>query len=114
LSQLIVIRVTAAIEFYIICYADRATDGQIGGCRLVTKTPSPEQIRAARGMLDWSILDLANAARVSVSTVPRVEAGGQVPASERSLAKIQCALEGAGVHFLANDGDGYGLRLKKR
>ena len=75
--------------------------------------PSSDQIRAARGMLDWSIADLAEAARVSISTVQRIDGTGQIITSDRSLALVQGALETEGVRFLANDGDGHGIRVKR-
>lgn len=75
--------------------------------------PTPAQIRGARGMLDWSMLDLARAAGVSVSTVKRFEGGGAQPVSRDTVATMQRALEAAGVHFLDDDGDGPGLRLQR-
>ncbi len=80
----------------------------------MTDMPSPDQIRAARGMLDWSIVDLAKAAHVSISTVQRLEGTRQIITSDRSLALVQDALETEGVRFLAKDEDGYGIRVKKR
>ena len=80
----------------------------------MTDMPSPDQIRAARGMLDWSIADLAKAARVSISTVQRLEGTGQIITSDRSLALVQDALETEGVRFLTHDGDGHGIRVRKR
>ena len=70
------------------------------------------QIRGARGMLDWSMIDLANAARVSISTVKRVEEVQPQPVSEGTRAAIQSALEDAGIVFLEHDGIGQGLRLR--
>ena len=69
------------------------------------------QIRGARGMLDWSMLDLARAARVSLSTIQRIEDVEPQPVSEDTRALIQGALEGAGVRFLTDDGDGAGIQL---
>ena len=62
-------------------------------------------------MLDWSITDLAKAARVSVSTVQRIEKSQARPISDFTRAAIQDALEKAGVQFLADEGDGEGLKL---
>ncbi len=74
----------------------------------------PAQIRGARGMLDWSILDLAQAAQVSVSTVKRVEEMDTQPVSDDTRSKIQGALERAGVRFLDDVGEGTGLRVRPR
>ena len=62
-------------------------------------------------MLNWSMTDLARAACVSVSTVKRVEEIQIQPVSDGTRAAIQGALEGAGVRFFDDDGDGAGLRL---
>ena len=63
-------------------------------------------------MLDWSMIDLANAARVSVSTVKRVEEVQLQPVSDSTRAAIQGAFEEAGIVFLEHDGVGHGLRLR--
>jgi hypothetical protein len=47
------------------------------GCEPVAEWMSPAQVRGARGMLDWSMLDLAAAAQVSVSTIKRIEDGAE-------------------------------------
>ena len=75
---------------------------------------TPGQIRAARALLDWSMVDLANAATVSVSTIKRAEDDGPLYATERSIAAIRDAFETNGVRFLPDDGDGPGLRYKAR
>ena len=73
---------------------------------------SPALVRGARGMLDWSLVDLARAAAVSVSTIKRIEKGQPYPVVTTSkLASIQRALEEAGVLFLLDDGRGPGLKL---
>ena len=75
---------------------------------------TPTQIRAARAMLGWSMVALAKAARVSVSTVKRAEDEGPQPVSDAILAAIRDALETEGVRFLADDGEGLGVRLRAR
>jgi hypothetical protein len=65
-------------------------------------------------MLDWSMTDLSTAARVSVSTIQRAEERQSQTASNSARAAIQNALETSGVKFLPDDGDGPGLRLKRR
>jgi transcriptional regulator with XRE-family HTH domain len=74
---------------------------------------SAKQTRGARGMLDWSMSDLAGASQVSVSTIKRFEAGGEMAPSDRSVAKIHDALVNEGVRFLPDNGQGQGLRLKE-
>lgn len=64
-------------------------------------------------MLDWSMLDLAKAAQVSVSTVKRFEGGGSQAVSDEVVALMQRATEAAGIRFLADDGEGPGLRLRR-
>ena len=65
-------------------------------------------------MLDWSMVALARAARVSVSTIKRIEDEGPQPVSDAVLARIREALEAEGVHLLADDGRGPGVRLRAR
>ena len=65
-------------------------------------------------MLGWSMMALAGAARVSVSTVKRVQDEGSRPVSDATLAAIRDTLETEGVRFLADDGHGPGVRLRGR
>jgi transcriptional regulator with XRE-family HTH domain len=75
---------------------------------------SSDQVRAARALLGWSQPEVAEAAGVSAMTVKRAEGSGQPPASTDAMAKVQAALEKAGVLFLDENGEGPGVRLKKR
>lgn len=73
------------------------------------------QIRAARALLRWSAADLAREAMIGVNTIRRAE----VAEAETSLtianeAAIRRALEDGGVEFIAENGGGPGVRLKKR
>lgn len=72
----------------------------------------PEQSRAARGLVAWSQQQLADAANVGLSTVRNFEAGRSVPVAN-NLAAIRAALEAAGVEFIAENGGGPGVRLRK-
>ena len=73
-----------------------------------------DQIRAARALLRWSARQLAEKADVHLTTVQRMECGdGPVGGTVQTLAKIQSALENAGVEFTSQNG-GPGVRLKKR
>ncbi len=74
----------------------------------------PAQIRGARGMLDWTMLDLAQAAGVSVSTVKRMEMMEPRSVSGTAYDIVRNALETEGVEFLDDDGGGPGMRLRNR
>ncbi|MFZ1882237.1 MAG: helix-turn-helix domain-containing protein [Rhodoplanes sp.] len=71
------------------------------------------QLRAARGLLGWSQSELASNAGLSLPTVKRLEGGFGPRVSEEARAKLQRALEAAGVEFIDENGGGPGLRLKK-
>ena len=74
---------------------------------------TPEQCRAARGLLDWGQQELADRAAVGVVTVRLFEAGGHTP-RRSSLHVIRQAFESAGVDFIDANGGGPGVRLRKR
>jgi transcriptional regulator with XRE-family HTH domain len=60
-----------------------------------------EQIRAARALLRIEQDELARLARVSVTTVRRLEAvGGIGRVADATIADIRRALEGAGAEFI--------------
>lgn len=73
---------------------------------------TPAQSRAARGLVDWPQSKLAEASHLGVSTIKNFEAGRSVP-TINNLAAIRAALESAGVEFLAENGGGPGVRLRK-
>jgi transcriptional regulator with XRE-family HTH domain len=75
-------------------------------------TITPEQSRAGRGLLDWSQTELGVRANLSESTIRDFEKGRRVPTTN-NLAAIQRALEAAGVEFIAENGGGAGVRLRK-
>jgi transcriptional regulator with XRE-family HTH domain len=72
-----------------------------------------EQLRAARGLLGWSQTELATRAGLSLPTVKRLEGGFGPRVSNDARAKLQKALESAGVEFIEENGGGPGVRLKK-
>jgi transcriptional regulator with XRE-family HTH domain len=65
----------------------------------------------ARAALDWSTADLARAANVGQATVNRFETGRDARIS--SVEKLRAALEAAGITFIAENGGGAGVRLRK-
>ncbi len=69
------------------------------------------QLRMARAALKWGVRDVASAAKVSPATVTRIE--GDLPANASTLSAIRAALESAGVEFIAENGGGPGVRLRK-
>lgn len=74
---------------------------------------TPEQSRAARGLLNWSQTQLGQAANLSESTIRDFEKGRRIP-STNNLAAVQRALESVGITFLtggdAATGPGVSLR----
>lgn len=77
-------------------------------------TITPEQCRAARGLLNGSRTDLAEASGVGRSTIAKFERGARVPHAS-NLVAIRAALEAAGVFFIeCDDSMGPGVRLFDR
>ena len=70
------------------------------------------QIRAARGLLDWTVRDLAERSGVDRNTVSNIETGAYAGAPE-TLEAIRRALERAGVEFTNGDAPGVRLRTKE-
>jgi len=71
------------------------------------------QCRAARGLLDWTQQELADAARIGVATV-RLFEGELSETRDATLAVIRHAFELAGAEFIDANGGGPGVRLRKR
>lgn len=71
-----------------------------------------EQLKMARAALGWSVRDVAMKAGVAANTVSRYENGSD--AYGDTLAKLRRALEHGGAVFLDDNGDGPGVRFKKR
>lgn len=69
------------------------------------------QCRAARAMLEWSRVALAEKAQVSERTIIDFERGARAPQASTKLA-IKIALEKAGIEFIDANGGGPGLRLR--
>ena len=62
---------------------------------------SPEQVRAARSWLGWTQKELAEQARVGLSTVKDYEAGKRTPVTN-NLDAMKRALENAGMTITAD------------
>ena len=75
---------------------------------------TPAQLRAARHLLGLSQADIAERTGLSVPTVKRVESDRDVSVSDEAVRAVQLALEGAGAIFLIENGQGAGVRLRKR
>jgi transcriptional regulator with XRE-family HTH domain len=71
------------------------------------------QVRAARGLIGWTVRDLAEKAKVHRNTVSNIETG-RYGGSPDALSAIRAALESAGVEFIAENGGGAGVRLRRR
>ena len=69
------------------------------------------QIRAARGLLNWTVRDLAEKSGVHRNTITRAETDATGPG--HATAAIRAALEAAGVIFVPSNGEGPGVRLRK-
>lgn len=70
------------------------------------------QCRAARAMVEMSRDSLAASAKVASRTIADFEAGKREPI-HATKAAIRAALEAAGVEFIAENGGGPGVRLRK-
>jgi PAS domain S-box-containing protein len=87
--------------------SSRATAGKSGGegrpslRGTGSKLISGSQVRAARGLLRWSVRDLADASGVSRSSIRRIEEEDGIPEGRdvRGLQAIRSALEEAGVEI---------------
>ena len=72
------------------------------------------QIRAARALLRWSAVDLAEASSVAANTIRRAEvADGPTTLTAANDLAIRRALEEAGVDFIEKNGGGAGVRLRR-
>lgn len=65
----------------------------------------------ARAALQLGVREIAERAEVSPNTIARLERGETL--YPRTLVAIRTALETAGVDFIAENGGGAGVRLRK-
>jgi len=76
---------------------------------------SIRQVKAARALLDWSQADLAQASGISEPTIKRLEASdGDLGGRAETAEAIRTALEDAGIIFVPENGEGAGVRLRKK
>lgn len=69
------------------------------------------QLRAARALLGWEQIELAERARVAIGTIRRMESfAGEIGSRTSTLSQVLAAMEQAGIQFLNNDGPGVRLR----
>lgn len=74
---------------------------------------SAAQIRAGRGLLNWSSQELASRAEVGWSTIKRFENVDGVPASKaQTLERVIATLERAGIEFIGDPVTSPGVRLR--
>ena len=72
------------------------------------------QVRAARALIGWSQVKLAETAGVPVSTINAFETGAPNAIANEAVDKIRIALETAGAVFIPKDGGGgIGVRLRE-
>jgi len=65
----------------------------------------------ARAALGLGVRDLAALSNVAQGTISRLESGELLKPA--TIASIRTALESAGVEFIAKNGGGAGVRLRK-
>lgn len=71
------------------------------------------QIRAARGLLNMSVAELADRTGLAVNTIRRAESeNGAVKITNSNRAMIEGTLESLGVMFIGPDELGAGVRLR--
>lgn len=70
----------------------------------------PVQLDMALAAVKWGVRDLAAEAGVSMDTIARFKRGERV--KESTVSAMRNALEAAGVIFIADNGDGPGVRLR--
>lgn len=78
-------------------------------------TATGPQITAARALLQWTQSDLAERSKVALSTIKRLEAmDGPLSANPTTIDAVLRAIEEAGVILIPENGEGRGVRLRKR
>jgi transcriptional regulator with XRE-family HTH domain len=73
---------------------------------------TPLQCKMARAAVSYGVRELAKAAKLAVDTVSRFERGESL--KDETVATIKQALERAGAIFIAGNGEGPGVRIRKK
>ena len=74
---------------------------------------TPAQLRAARGLLNWSITQLREKTGLAMNTIRKAENAREYTSVYRPNAQLlRSALEEAGVVFIDADQLGAGVRLR--
>jgi transcriptional regulator with XRE-family HTH domain len=76
-------------------------------------TVTSAQVRMARAALNWTVRDLAEAAKLHRNTITNIETG-RYQGDEATLVAIEAVFKKAGVEFIEENGGGPGVRLRKR
>lgn len=71
------------------------------------------QCRAARALLGWTQQELHQRSGVASKTIADFERGAREP-YPRTLADLVRTLEDAGIEFIAENGGGVGVRLRRK
>lgn len=69
------------------------------------------QCKLARVALGWGVRELATAANVSTQTISRLERGELL--RDATLNGIKHVFEVAGIEFIENSSDGFGIIINK-
>jgi transcriptional regulator with XRE-family HTH domain len=75
-------------------------------------TITGEQVKAARELLGWTLLDLGFRADVSEATIAALERAQRTTRPDKVQA-IQRALEAAGIEFITEQGGEPGAKLRR-
>lgn len=70
---------------------------------------TPRQVRAARALLGWDQIKLADEAVVALSAAQRLEQGK--PVRTETAERVRKALQAAGIQFVGGASEGVNLRL---
>ena len=73
---------------------------------------TPEQCRAARGLLDWTQRDLAKASGITRHTITRFEGSKHVP-HPANRALLREVFEAAGIAFIEPGETGVGVCFRE-
>lgn len=72
------------------------------------------QIKAARGLLNWTVQQLADKSGLGFTTIVRMESVDGVPPSQaKTLDAVRKAVEKAGIEFIGTPDSQAGVRWKK-